>query len=362
MTSIEESSRIFDSALIKARITLIQEPLLSRSGPAACEWIEKEWIDSLSRGFYKVVIRFEEEGGEAEATLYVLGGMVIAAITSVSGRKIYGEQAWNRVAKLRSRCTAKWVDIYKIPEDILLDIFKDKKIPSLRAAAEKPRQPIPEREETVEKPAQRKPVPKPAEKPRPAPQPREEKPRRIRAAEKPATKTVDLEKEMKNVLIDLGFTPISITIKRERNICLIDAVMEPVTPWLDPEVMLYALFSKYVEAYGYPARAKLSISFGDYRKELVLERREDMYAARIAGTVIILANKEDVTVKTVSYKATPDGGLEITFTPTKESWKMADVKSVFKKAYKQVAKYWRGKLVFVIKKGGLFGGSIRIGE
>lgn len=361
MTSIEESSRIFDSALIKARITLIQEPILSRSGPAACEWIEKEWIDSLARGFYKVVIRFEEDGVEAEATLYVLGGLIIAAIMSISGQKIYGEQAWNRVAKLKSRCTAKWIDIYKVPEDILLDIFKDKKIPSLKAAA-KPGQPTTKPGKAEEEPKPKEAVPRPSEKPRSArPQAREERPEPETAKERQGRPIIDLEKEMKDVLIDLGFTPISITIKRDRNTCSIDAVMEPVTPWLDPEVMLYALFSKYVEAYGYPARAKLGISFGDYRKEIVLERREDMYAARIAGAVIILTNKEDVTVKSVSYRATSDGGLEIIFTPTKESWKLADVQSVFKKAYKQVARYWRGRLVFIIKKGGLFGGTIRIG-
>ncbi len=360
MTSIEESSRIFDSALIKARITLIQEPILSRSGPAACEWIEKEWIDSLARGFYKIVIHFEEDGGEAEATLYVLGGLIIAAIMSISDQKIYGEQAWNHVTKLKSQCTAKWVDVYKVPEDILLDIFKDKKIPSLKATAAKPGQLTPKPGEAEEKPKPKEAVSKPSEKPPSAPQPREERPEPETAEERQGGPIIDLEKEMKNVLIDLGFTPISITIKRDRNTCSIDAIMEPVTPWLDPEVMLYALFSKYVEAYGYPTRAKLGISFGDYRKELVLERREDMYAARIAGTVIILTNKEDVTVKSVTYRATPDGGLEITFTPTKESWKMADVQSVFKKAYKQVARYWRGRLVFIIKKGGLFGGAIRI--
>ncbi len=360
MTSIDESSRIFDSALIKARITLIQEPILSRSGSAACEWIEKEWIDSLERGFYKIVIGFEEDGGEAEATLYVLGGLIIAAIISISGQKIYGEQAWNRIAKLKSRCTAKWVDIYKVPEDILLDIFKDKKIPSLKATA-KPSKPTPKLREEEKKPGPKEAVSKPSEKPRSASWAREERRGPETAEERQRRPIIDLEKEMKNVLIDLGFTPISITIKRERNTCLIEAIMEPVTPWLDPEVMLYALFSKYVEAYGYPTRAKLGISFGDYRKELVLERREDIYAAQIAGAVIIITNKEDVTVKSVTYRATPDGVLEITFTPTKESWKMADVRSVFKNAYEQVAKYWRGRLVFIIKKGGLFGGAIRIG-
>ncbi len=362
MTSIEESSRIFDSALIKARITLIQEPVLSRSGPAACEWIEKEWIDSLAHGFYKIVIRFEENNEEAEATLYVLGGMIIAAIISISDQKLYGEQAWDRVAKLRTRCTAKWVDIYKIPEDILLDIFKDKKIPSLKPTSAKPRQQASKPAERREKPKPEAPVPRPPKKPRSAPQVREERPRPETARKGERKPIIDLEKEMKNILIDLGFTPISVTIKRERNTCLIDALMEPVTPWLDPEVMLYALFSKYVEAYGYPARAKLGISFGDYRRELVLERREDMYAARIAGESIILANKEDVTIKSVTYRAMPDGGLEIVFTPTKDSWKMADVESVFKNIYKRVARYWRGRLVFIIKKGGLFGGTIRIGS
>ncbi len=361
MTSIEESSRIFDSALIKARITLIQEPILSHSGSAACEWIEREWIDSLARGFYKIVIRFEENGEEAEATLYVLGGLVIAAIMSISGQKIYGEQAWNRIAKLRTRCTAKWVDVYKVPEDILLDIFKDKKIPSLKPATAKPGKQAPKPSKEEEKPRPKTPSLRPSEKPRPAPQAREEKPSLEAIREKQQKPVIDLEKEMKNILIDLGFTPISVTIKRERNTCLIDALMEPVTPWLDPEVMLYALFSKYVEAYGYPARAKLGISFGDYRRELVLERREDMYAARIVGESIILANKEDVTIKSVTYRATPDGGLEIVFNPTKDSWKMADVESVFKNIYKRVARYWRGKLVFIIKKGGLFGGSIKIG-
>ncbi len=360
MTSIEESSRIFDSALIKARITLIQEPVLSRSGTAACGWIEKEWIDSLARGFYKIVIRFEENGEEAEGTLYVLGGMIIAAIMSISGQKIYGEQAWNRIAKLRSHCTAKWVDVYKIPEDILLDIFKDKKIPSLKPAAAKPGQSGPKPSEDKEKPRPKAPALRPPEKARSTPQTREERPGPETVRERQRKPIIDLEKEMKNVLIDLGFTPISITIKRESNTCLIDALMEPVTPWLDPEVMLYALFSKYVEAYGYPTRAKLGISFGDYRKELVLERRENMYAARIAGESIILANKKDVTVKSVTFRATPDGGLEIIFTPTKDSWKMADVESVFKRVYNQVARYWHGRLVFVIKKGGLFGGSIRI--
>jgi len=355
LTSIEEASKIFDSALIKARITLIQEPVLSRSGPAACEWIQKEWIDSLSKGFYKVVIGFEAEAGEGEATIYVLGGTVIAIITSISDQKIYGEKAWSIVEGLREKCSAKWVDVYKIPEDILLDIFKDKKIPSLKKTKREAARPATEKEEKKEE-KHEKPPAKPVEKKEEKP-PAREKPRE----KKEARSGVDLEKEMKNILIDLGFTPISVTIKRERNTCSIDAVMEPVTPWLDPEVMLYALFSKYVEAYGYPTRAKLSISFGDYRKELVLERREDMYAARIAGATIIMANKEDVTVKSVSYRATMDGGLEITFTPTKESWKLADVESVFKKAYKRVARYWRGKLVFIIKKGGLFGGSIKIG-
>jgi len=357
LTSIEEASKIFDSALIKARITLIQEPVLSRSGPAACEWIEKEWIDSLPKGFYKVVIGFEAEGGEGEATIYVLGGTVIAVITSISGQKIYGEQAWNIIESLRKKCSAKWVDIYKIPEDILLDIFKDKKIPSLKKPKRETPKPVPRKEEEKKEEKPEKPPAKPIER-------REEKPpaRKKPEEKKEARPAVDLEKEMKNILIDLGFTPISVTIKRERNTCSIDAVMEPVTPWLDPEVMLYALFSKYVEVYGYPTRAKLSISFGDYRKELVLERREDMYAARIAGATIIMANKEDVTIKSVSYRATMDGGLEITFTPTKESWKLADVEAVFKKAYRQVARYWRGKLVFIIKKGGLFGGSIKIGE
>ncbi len=360
MTSIEESSKVFDSALIKARITLIQEPVLSRSGSAACEWIEKEWIDSLARGFHKIVIRFEENNEEAEATLYVLGGMIIAATMSISGQKIYGEQAWDRVAKLRTHCTAKWVDVYKIPEDILLDIFKDKKIPSLKPVAAKPGQQAPKPAEKREKPKLEAPVSRPPEKPRSAPQAREEWPGPETAREGQRKPIIDLEKEMKNILIDLGFTPIAITIKRERNTCLIDALMEPVTPWLDPEVMLYALFSKYVEAYGYPVRAKLGISFGDYRRELVLEQREDMYAARIAGESIILANKDDVTVKSVTFRATPDGGLEIIFTPTKDSWKIADVEPVFKRVYKQVARYWRGRLVFVIKKGGLFGGSIRI--
>ncbi len=359
MTSIEESSRLFDSALIKARITLIQEPILSRSGPAACEWIEKEWIDSLVRGFYKIVLGFEEDGREAEATLYVLGGLIIAAIMSISSQKIYGEQAWSRIAKLRSQCTAKWIDVYKVPEDILLDIFKDKKIPSLKVAS-KPGKSI-SRPREKGKPGSKEAVSEPSEKSRSARQAHGERRRPETAKERLGRPIIDLEKEMKNVLIDLGFTPILIEIKRDRNTCSIDAVMEPVTPWLDPEVMLYALFSKYVEAYGYPTRAKLGISFGDYRKELVLERREDMYAARIAGAVIILTNKKDVTVKSVTYRATPDGGLEITFTPTKESWKIADVRSVFKKAYDQVARYWRGRLVFIIKKGGLFGGAIRIG-